>query len=98
MRGFPYLKGVTTLMLDRERCIGCGLCAHVCPHQVFAIRERKSEIVDRDACMECGACALNCPVDAIFVDAGVGCASGIITEWRRERSAGKPGKPDPGCC
>jgi len=31
--------------------------------------------------MECGACALNCPVKAIRVDAGVGCAGGLINQW-----------------
>ena len=29
-----------------------------------------------DLCMECGACVLNCPVNALEVDAGVGCADG----------------------
>jgi ferredoxin len=41
--------------------------------------------MDLDACMECGACAKNCPTAAIRVDAGVGCASGLINEWLRER-------------
>ncbi len=73
-----YLTNVTTLELDREKCIGCGLCIQVCPHAVFTIENRKSKIVDLNACMECGACGMNCPVDAIAVESGVGCASGII--------------------
>jgi NAD-dependent dihydropyrimidine dehydrogenase PreA subunit len=85
MKNFSYLKNVATLKLDQDACIGCGRCPEVCPHQVFAISDRKASIVDRDACMECGACALNCPVKAITVDAGVGCASGMINEWLRER-------------
>ena len=98
MKSFAYLKGVTTLVLDRGRCIGCGMCPRVCPHQVFEIREKKAEIVERDACMECGACALNCPVDAITVDAGVGCASGIFNEWWRDRFPGKRGGGPSGSC
>lgn len=76
-----YLKNVATLSLDTEKCVGCGMCAQVCPHGVFDMADRKARIVDKDLCMECGACALNCPVNAIEVNAGVGCASAIIKSW-----------------
>ncbi len=95
MKGFRYLKNVATLKLDQPACIGCGRCLEVCPHQVFELIEKKADIRDLDACMECGACALNCPVKAIKVDAGVGCASGMINEWLRERNIKAPGG---GCC
>ncbi|GFO68076.1 ferredoxin [Geomonas limicola] len=85
MKGFRYLSNVATLELDQGRCIGCGRCLEVCPHQVFVLEARRACIGDRDACMECGACAGNCPVDAISVDSGVGCATGIINEWLREK-------------
>jgi ferredoxin len=95
MRGFRYLANVATLELSQPLCIGCGRCAEVCPHQVFSIAERKAAIIDRDACMECGACARNCPVGALKVEAGVGCATGLISEWLRERNITGAGG---GCC
>jgi len=95
MKGFRYLDGVVTLVLDQAACIGCGRCLEVCPHQVFSLTEKKASLRDRDACMECGACALNCPVKAITVDAGVGCASGLINEWLQERNLRAPGGS---CC
>jgi ferredoxin len=73
-----YLPKVTTLKLDRERCVGCGMCKIICPQSVFSVVDGKADIADRDACMECGACARNCPVVAISVNSGVGCATGII--------------------
>jgi ferredoxin len=76
-----YLEDVVTLQLDVATCIGCGLCETVCPHGVFTVNDKKAAINDHDACIECGACAGNCPVDAISVDAGVGCASAIINGW-----------------
>lgn len=96
MKDFRYLHNVTTLELHEAACIGCGRCLEVCPHQVFALQGKKAALMDKDACMECGACARNCPVAAITVDAGVGCASGIINEWLRERNISLPGGG--GCC
>jgi ferredoxin len=73
-----YLKNVTTLRLQEDRCVGCGMCLAVCPHEVFALNNGKAKIRDRDACMECGACARNCPAEAIRVQTGVGCAAAVI--------------------
>ena len=83
MAKMRYLKNVTTLQLNAEKCTGCRKCTEVCPHGVFVIDKGKAQINDRDACMECGACAMNCPVEAISVESGVGCASGIIIEALR---------------
>ena len=96
MKGFRYLEGVATLEYNRERCVGCGRCVEVCPHQVFEMEQKKAVLLDKDACMECGACALNCPARAISVDAGVGCATGLINEWLREKNF--PGFSGGGSC
>lgn len=95
MKGFRYLRNVATLKLDQEACTGCGMCIEVCPHQVFGLADGRAWIMDLDACMECGACMRNCPAEAIRVDAGVGCATGIINEWLRERGIVGTGG---GCC
>ena len=87
MKGIRYLENVTTLKLDQEKCIGCGMCAVVCPHTVFKMESPKVSIVDRDACIECGACASNCPVEAISVTPGVGCAAYIIQKWIKGKDA-----------
>ena len=73
-----YLEDVVTLELDHEKCVGCGMCLDVCPHAVFELDGGKALIENRDACMECGACARNCPVEALSVQAGVGCAAAVI--------------------
>ncbi len=89
---FRYLSGVATLQLDSSLCNGCGICAVVCPHGVFAKESRQARILDRDACMECGACQINCPEGAIEVKSGVGCVTAII------RGALSGTEPDCDCC
>jgi len=73
-----YISDVASLQLYDDRCTGCGMCPIVCPHGVMILENGRAVITDRDACMECGACARNCPEEAIFVQAGVGCAQAVI--------------------
>ncbi|GHS88629.1 ferredoxin [Synergistales bacterium] len=76
-----YLKGVSTLSLSTENCVGCGECLTVCPRDVLTVSDGKAVIASLDSCIECGACVLNCPANAIQVNAGVGCASAVIASW-----------------
>ncbi len=48
------------LRLDREKCTGCGACAHVCPMAVEVPREP-----DSPECIRCGRCAAVCPEGAL---------------------------------
>ncbi len=45
------------LMFHRDRCVGCGACAQVCPCGAALPP-------DREACRSCGACVEACAHDA----------------------------------
>ncbi len=56
-------------VIDPDRCTSCGLCAQVCPMNVFTLREDGFPVIsDKDQCQTCFQCESYCPADALFVD------------------------------
>lgn len=93
-----YLKNVSTLVLHKDKCTGCGMCMEVCPHAVFEMQENKAKIKSQDSCMECGACAQNCAFSALEVHAGVGCAAAIIQSMFTGKEPTCGCSDDQDCC
>ncbi len=56
-----------TVVVDQEKCIGCGKCVEVCPYNWRYLEEGKST-VDQDLCIGCGRCVSVCPTKAISID------------------------------
>ncbi len=51
--------------VDQDKCIGCGMCAGMCPETFVMNAEGKAEVVDSKT-TECSKnAAANCPVEAI---------------------------------
>jgi len=51
------------LIIDRDACIGCGVCVEVCPFAALELVEGIAVV--NDNCTACGACIPECPVDAL---------------------------------
>lgn len=52
--------------IDKERCVGCGMCVKVCVAHNIEIKEKKAEVL-LDGCIMCGQCSAVCPKKAITV-------------------------------
>ena len=70
------------VVIDVDRCKGCGLCTHVCPVEILALSTEVFNargyhpvvVSDAEACIGCASCAAICP-DVVF------------TVYRRARAA-----------
>jgi ferredoxin len=52
--------------LRPEMCVGCGICANICPAKAIVIKNKKA-VIDRSACIRCFCCQEFCPKSAMKV-------------------------------
>lgn len=57
------------VVLDVNKCIGCGGCAEVCPTRLIGVSDPSQELrvleFDLERCVHCGRCEEVCPERAI---------------------------------
>ena len=52
--------------LKKDMCVGCGVCANICPAKAIKIVKKKA-VIDRKACIRCFCCQEFCPKSAMKV-------------------------------
>jgi len=54
--------------IDVDLCENTGCCSAVCPEDVLAVEDGRTQIVDQQKCTSCWICVDNCIAGAIDVD------------------------------
>lgn len=88
-----------SIRINREKCIGCGRCAEVCPGTLIEVEKEKAVMQYPRDCWGCVSCVKECPVGAIefFLGADIGgngssmsvTAEGEILHWRIQKYNGE---------
>ena len=55
---------MNSIIIDEEKCIGCGLCEKDCPNAYLYLENNKAH-TNNTGCIECGHCFAICPKNAI---------------------------------
>ncbi len=56
------------VVIDQEKCNGCGLCVDACHEGAIALVDGKAKLLSESYCDGLGACLPHCPVDAITIE------------------------------
>ncbi len=65
------------IIIDKIKCIGCGLCVNDCPNSHLYLENNKAKAAET-GCIECGHCFAICPMNAIKI-AGYDCIDEPVT-------------------
>ena len=64
------------ITIDREKCVGCGLCINACKESAIGMLDGKATLLREDYCDGLGNCLPVCPVNAIsFIEKEVNTSS-----------------------
>lgn len=58
-------KAMSKIVINEERCKGCGLCQKHCPVNAIEGEGRGQRVINQEKCIKCGTCLTSCPFHAI---------------------------------
>lgn len=60
-------KNLTTYLIHKDTCIGCGLCKRKCPSDAILGASKEPHEITSDKCIKCGTCYSVCPTGAVKI-------------------------------
>ena len=67
------------LLIDKEACIGCGVCEEICTFGAIAVVDGIAEVNEK--CTLCGSCVDSCEAGALSIEAGERTVQADLADW-----------------
>ena len=80
------------LTVNRERCVGCSACVHVCKQGVNSIAEDGKVVMEWDRCTTCGLCVAICPAKCRKISGERYTAQGLYDVVKRDLTFTRRGR------
>ena len=61
-----YCKSLCSIVIDKEKCKGCHICAKNCPVDAINGEIKGPHEIDQSKCIKCNTCIGKCPFKAIY--------------------------------
>ncbi|MDR1321744.1 MAG: 4Fe-4S binding protein [Gracilibacteraceae bacterium] len=52
------------ILIDDEKCTGCGNCVEICPNEYLGL-DGSVAVIKGDECLGCESCVVDCAAEAI---------------------------------
>ena len=63
-----YCKALCNIVIDKEKCKGCHICAKNCPVNAISGDIGKPHEINQSICIKCNTCISKCPFKAIHTE------------------------------
>jgi len=90
----PEVWSNSTIVVDEEKCNGCGNCLKACPSNCLEIFQKKARKIPEIVCLSCSACVSHCERDAIEMRGFYNVEKGFFKTMLYHPEDGYPNVPE----
>jgi nitroreductase/Pyruvate/2-oxoacid:ferredoxin oxidoreductase delta subunit len=84
----------STIVVDEEKCNGCGNCLKACPSNCLEIVDKKARKIPDIVCLSCSACVAHCEREAIAMQGFYNVEEGFFKTMLLHPEDGYPDVPE----